>query len=237
MVDRLGLPDLDPGADGDTPLVASACKADPVAPGNTYVALAYDEGEPYTKTLILAITEGDRVLADYRGEITEDAELTLQSDSLRIDTAPYRLAKDVRAFGLDVSGWQSPNCGEGGTGPTRSLYIREGTHIRPVLTHLYLSSWRFITQGRGRCNPMAPPDAPTIIEETAYTLSVLPGVTHGFHDLLVTASSTRDDGQPDEAGGPWILSYTGTQYPAPAPWDGSQKRSASVEDADGHARQ
>jgi hypothetical protein len=158
VVERLGLPDL--GTDLDqgeaTPLVASTCKADPAQPGQTYVALAYDEGKPDTKTLILAIVERNRVLADYRGEISEDATLTLQPDSLRIDTAPYRLAKGVRAFGLDLSGWQSPNCGDGGTGPTRSLYIREGKHIRPVLTDLFLSSWRYIAQGQGRCNPMAP---------------------------------------------------------------------------------
>jgi hypothetical protein len=218
--DRLGLPDLDPdpGLGRATPLVASACKADPAQPGNTYVALAYDEGEPDTKTLVLAITGGDRVLANYRGEITEDATLALQSDSLRIDTAPYRLAKDVRAFGLDLSGWQSPNCGDGGTGPTRSLYIREGKYIRPVLTHMYLSSWRYIAQGQGRCNPMAPADAPTIIEETTYSLSVLPGVTHGFHDLRVTARSSRDDGKPSEAGGNSTLKYTGKQYPEPDLW-------------------
>jgi hypothetical protein len=218
--DRLGLPDLDPdpGLGRATPLVASACKADPAQPGNTYVALAYDEGEPDTKTLVLAITGGDRVLANYRGEITEDATLALQSDSLRIDTAPYRLAKGVRAFGLDLSGWQSPNCGDGGTGPTRSLYIREGKYIRPVLTHMYLSSWRYIAQGQGRCNPMAPADAPTIVEETTYSLSVLPGVTHGFHDLRVTARSSRDDGKPSEAGGNSTLKYTGKQYPEPDLW-------------------
>jgi hypothetical protein len=213
----LGLPDLDPNPSpgGATPLIASACKADPSQPGHTYVALAYDEGVPDTKTLVLAITRGDRVLADYRGEISEDATLTLQSDSLRIDTAPYRLAKGVRAFGLDLSGWQSPNCGDGGTGSTRSLYIREGRHIRPVLMDMYLSSWRYIAQGQGRCNPMAPTDAPTIIEETTYSLRVLPGVTNGFHDLRVTAKSSRDDGKTSETGGLATLKYTGKQYPAP----------------------
>ena len=220
VTDRLGLPDLEPdrGQGRSTPLVASACKADPAQPAHTYVALAYDEGEPDTKTLVLAITVGDRVLADYRGEITEDATLTLQSDSLRIDTAPYRLAKGVRAFGLDLNGWQSPNCGDGGTGPTRSLYIREGKHIRPVLTHMYLSSWHYIAEGQGRCNPRAPVDAPTIIEETAYSLGVLPGMTHGFHDLLVTAKSSRDDGKPSESAGHWTLKYTGRQYPQPNLW-------------------
>jgi hypothetical protein len=217
VVERLGLPDL--GTDLDqgeaTPLVASTCKADPAQPGQTYVALAYDEGKPDTKTLILAIVERNRVLADYRGEISEDATLTLQPDSLRIDTAPYRLAKGVRAFGLDLSGWQSPNCGDGGTGPTRSLYIREGKHIRPVLTDLFLSSWRYIAQGQGRCNPMAPEDAPTIIEEMTFSVSVLPSISHGFHDLRVTAMSSRDGGKPSEAGGHWSLKYNGRQYPQP----------------------
>lgn len=218
--DRLSLPDLQPdgGDGGASPLIASACKSNPVTPGQTYVALAYDEGIPDTKTLVLAIVESNRVLADYRSEIVEDADLTLEADSLSIDTARYTLAKGVRAFGLDVKGWASPNCGDGGLGPTRSLYVREGGHIRPVLTDMYLSSWRYIAQGQGRCSPMAPADTPTITKETRFFLSVLPDVTHGFHDLQVTALSSRDDGTPGEPAKHWTLKYDGKRYPTPNPW-------------------
>lgn len=217
--EQLKLPGLvAAGPDGDfgtSTVVAAACKANPADRSQTYVALAYDTGDQEGKRLLLAIIDGNRVAADYRGEIYEDATLTVQSDSLHIDTARYVLAKGVRAFGLDVSGWASANCGDGGVGPSRSLYVREGAHIRRVLTGMSLSSWRYLQEGNDRCNSSAPADAPTVIEHTRYTLSVLPEITHGFHDLQVTATTTRDDGKPSEHGGRYVLKYDGRQYPVP----------------------
>jgi len=200
---------------GESTVVAAACKASPAVRGQAYVALAYDAGDPDGKRLVLAIVQGNRVVADYRGEIYEDATLTVQSDSLHIDTARYVLANGVRAFGLDVSGWASPNCGDGGEGPSRSLYIREGTHIRRVLADMLVSSWRFVRRGNDRCNASAPANAPTVIENTRYTVSVRPQTHHGFHDLQVTATATRDDGKPDQHGGRYVLKYDGKRYPVP----------------------
>ena len=218
--EQLELPGLvDAGADGDSgasAVVAAACKPNPENRRQLYVALAYDTGDQDGKRLLLAIVEGGHVVADYRGEIYEDATLTVQSDSLHIDTARYVLAKGVRAFGLDVSGWASPNCGDGGDGPSRSLYIREGTHIRRVLADMVLSSWRYVREGNDRCNPSAPADAPTVIENTRYTLRVLPDTSHGFYDLQVTATTSRDDGKSSEDGGRYVLKYDGKQYPVPS---------------------
>jgi hypothetical protein len=204
------------GSDSNTStVIAAACKSNPADRKQTYVALAYDAGDQDGKRLLLAIVEGDRVVADYRDEIYEDASLTLQSDSLHIDTARYVLANGVRAFGLDVSGWASPNCGDGGGGATRSLYIREGAHIRRVLADMGLSSWRYLQEGNDRCNSSAPVDTPTIVENTRYTLRVLPETSHGFHDLQVTATITRNDGKPGGDGGRYVLKYDGKRYPVP----------------------
>lgn len=211
-----GLISAEAGGDsGTSTVIAAACKSNPADRRQTYVALAYDAGDQDAKRLLLAIVEGNRVVADYRDKIYEDATLTLQSDSLHIDTARYVLAKDVRAFGLDVGGWASPDCGDGGVGPSRSLYIREGAHIRRVLADMDLSSWRYLQQGNGRCNPSAQAAAPTIIENTRYTLRVLPETSHGFHDLQVTATRTRDDGKRSEDGNRYVLKYDGKQYPVP----------------------
>lgn len=209
------------GDDADASIVvAAACKASPADRSQTYVALAYDAGDQDGKRLVLAIVQGGRVVADYRGEIYEDATLTVQSDSLHIDTAPYVLAQGVRAFGLDVSGWASPHCGDGGEGPTRSLYVREGAHIRRVLADMTVSSWRYVQEGNDRCNPSAPADAPTVVENTRYTLSVLPETHHGFHDLQVTATATRDDGKPSQDGRHYLLKYDGKRYPVPGALQG-----------------
>ena len=219
VAEQLKLPGLTgAGADGDagaSTVVATACKANPADRRQSYVAVAYDAGDPDGKRLVLAIVQGGHVVADYRGEIYEDATLTVQSDSLHIDTAPYVLAQGVRAFGLDVSGWASPNCGDGGEGPTRALYVREGAHIRRVLADMQLSSWRYVQEGNDRCNSGAPADAPTVVETTRYTLRVLPETHHGFHDLQVTATATRDDGKPGKDGRRYVLKYDGKRYPVP----------------------
>lgn len=204
------------GDSGTSTVIAAACKSNPADRKQTYVALAYDTGDQDTKRLLLAIVEGNRVVADYRDKIYEDATLTLRSDSLHIDTARYMLAEGVRAFGLDVSGWASPNCGDGGLGASRSLYIQEGAHIRRVLADMRLSSWRYLQEGNDRCNPSAPADATTVVENTRYILRVLPETSHGFRDLQVTAIATRDDGKPSEDGGRYVLKYDGKQYPMPS---------------------
>jgi hypothetical protein len=206
------------GEPSSSVLVAAACKVNPAVPRETFVAIAYDGGEEYEKNLVLAAvdTSRNRVIADYRGRIDEDAALRVESGSLWIDTAAYMLAPGVRAFGLDVTSGYTPNCGDGGLGAQRSLYVREGKHIRPVLQYIYMSSWQFIQRGQDRCNSPADPKTRAIIEYTNLTLSIGPGLSHGYHDLRVTASSYRDDGEP--SGAPLrhhVLHYDGKTYPVP----------------------
>jgi hypothetical protein len=228
LADDLELSDLIDRNDQRSTLVTAACKVDPADRAHTFVALAYDAGKQYEKQLALLIIDNGsgRVLADYRGEIDEDAAMEVQPGSLWIDTAPYLLAPGVRAFGLDVTSGYMPNCGDGGEGAERSLYVREGENIRPVIQHLGVSRWQFIKRGNDRCNSMAPEDAPVVIEHTLYTLSVLAGTTHGFHDLRVTSSSYLD-GDVESSGKRkrnateheyWTLKYDGQTYPLKNLW-------------------
>lgn len=200
--DFLGLPDLELKAGNDEPgrstLVAAACKADPVKPGQTIVAVAYDAGVQYSKALVIAMLDNRRqqVLASYRGEIGEDAAMTIQEGSLWIDTANYALADSVQAFAVDVISGYSPNCGDGGLGASRSLYVRDGKRLRPVLTDLTMQYWQFISRGNDRCNSMTPPDTQTITGYTTLSLAMATTVSHGYHDLIVTALFSRDDNKP-----------------------------------------
>ncbi|RUL77660.1 hypothetical protein [Dyella choica] len=212
----------DDGEPRDSILVAAACKANPAARGQTIVAVAYDAGKQDSKALgIILLDNGhQRVLADYQGEIGEDPMMSVRTGSLWIDTANYALTEGVRAFAVDQLGGYSPNCGDGGVGPSRNLYVREGRRIRPVLNAMYMSYWEFIRRGQDRCNSDADPDAPTVIGDTTLSLAMAPTSSHGYRDLLVTATFSRDDkrAENDERNPKelsplhYVLHYDGKQY-------------------------
>jgi hypothetical protein len=221
-------PALDPDLNDANPLqgsilVAAACKVNPAAANQTIIAIAYDDRAKDSKALsiILLDTAHRRVLADYKGRIDEDASMSVQTGSLWIDTANYALAKDVRAFAVDEISGYMPSCADGGIGPSRYLYIRDGRHIRPVLSSLDVSYWEFIRRGNDRCNTDAPVGTPTIIGNTTLSLAVAPTSLQGFRDLVVTAEFSRDDDRPTKAydNNPcglapfhYLLHYDGKEY-------------------------
>ena len=198
-------------------LVAAACKVNPVNHSQTFIAVAYDAGEEYEKNLIIAMVDSThKVVADYQGHIDEDAVTQMDSGSLWIDTAAYVLAPGVRAFGLDVTSGYTPNCGDGGTGAERSLYVQSRKHIRPVLEGLTMSSWQFIKRRQDRCNSQAAPDSPSVIEHSILTLSVGEGSSHGYRDLRVDVTSRRDGGKsPNKPARHYTMHYDGKKYPVP----------------------
>jgi len=92
--------------DADRLVVASACKAMPNAPETTIAAVAFDSlpksknPDESKKLQVVALVEGGKVVAADRSVVEEDAATEIGASSYRIDTAPYRLSPDVRAFGV-----------------------------------------------------------------------------------------------------------------------------------------
>ena len=129
------------GKDPDGVLIAMSCKRMPDDPRLTLVAAAWDAHEADSKALAIAIVDESTsvVVALKRDEIDEDAAMQVNASSLRLDTAPYELAPGVRAFGLDIVS-ENRSCGEGGEGPSRTLYVREGRTLRPVLQGLTINT-------------------------------------------------------------------------------------------------
>lgn len=80
--------------------VASACKAWPGDPSRLIAAVALDAGTEGEKQLIVALVKqpAQAVLAAYIGAIPEDAAMTVGLNSLRLDTAPYQLARPRPVF-------------------------------------------------------------------------------------------------------------------------------------------
>lgn len=191
-------------------IVAGACKQWPSNQSKLITAFAYDSGEggkvndPFVYLLIAIVEKGQVVGSD-------KAQYYLQPGgigNLKIDTAPYRLSSNVTAFGLDIKSGYSHNCGDGGTGAERTLYVHEGNVIRPILQIPAISSWHYIKGNQ--CGPTVDEE---IIENIKLSIEVSGSATNGYRDLVITAKSSRTDGKPTGKGKfRHTLHYDGKEY-------------------------
>jgi hypothetical protein len=184
------------GKDPAGVIVAATCKRLPDDPRLTLAAAAWDDHKEDSKALVIAIVEGSTsaIVALKRDEIEEDAATQVNAASLRFDTAPYELAPGVRAFGLDIFS-EDHSCGEGGTGPVRTLYVREGRTLRPVLEGLAVDQWWYLRGNQPRCSGPGE-SASTILEDYAVTIGLGAAGRNGWRDLALTATSKRSDHKP-----------------------------------------
>ena len=173
-----------PRQDGGN-VISAACRTWPYKTSLVLAAFAYDQGVEYEKRLIVAVIDEKtkRVISSYRSVIAEDAVTEVGEHSLKLNTAKYQLADDVRAFGVRFnSSAHGANCGEAYWGDELTLFVPEGKTLRPVLSlNLYQQRW---LQG---C-PAATSHA--LWEDAMLTVSMADTSMNGFHDIVVTAKIT-----------------------------------------------
>jgi hypothetical protein len=201
-------------------IVAGACKAWPNDKSQTIAIVAYDAGVEHEKALLVALVDTSRavVLASYRGAMQEDAAMTVGADSFWIDTARYDLAPGVRAFGFDATTSYSQGCVDGGLGPIRTLFVRDGKAIRPVLEGFYMSTWTFV-EGGPSC---ASGDREIVTETIAYAIGVGKAARKGLSNLRITATSSFSNGaKPTRKPLQYDLQYDGEKYPTTTTFNGA----------------
>ncbi|MDH0335590.1 hypothetical protein [Metapseudomonas otitidis] len=182
---------------------------------NGIVALAYDSdasgGTPGERLLHLLVARVDsasgRILERHEGNLEEDALLEISADSLWLDTARYRLAKDVRAFGVVISSQaRGPSCPDAGMFDELTLFVPgEAATLRPVFTG-YLREW-ITVQGTSCVN-----NDRFRSEHARMTLAIGPKSSHGFADLILSAQVSDDDDKPLRTVKK-TLQYDGKTYP------------------------
>lgn len=198
-------------------IAAAACKAMPDAPQTTIAAVAFDtkhEGpgaDDGSKLQVIALVEGGKVVAAERSTIEEDA-LT-EVGHYRIDTAPYRLSADVRAFGVVfTSSARGASCPDASAEGELTLWIREGNRLRVVMG-TNLDGWVSV---EGTACGAGTGDARS--ESAHITIAVEKTSSHGFADLSLTAHITqtqRKDGNYADTGkrtARTVLKYDGKSY-------------------------
>lgn len=195
----------------------AVCKPDPVNSRQVIIAVVYTDriaegrygaavdndydvdvgGDPTPVELAIVDRRRGTVVASGDSHIESmSPNPEIDDSSVRLDTARYDLAHGVRAFGVDASDGYSPNCGDGIIGPSRSLYVREGSRIRPVLRNLTLTHDWVMQQGSpDRCHQDRP-DLPDVVEHSSITIGVAETLAHGWHDLWVTKVFWINDEEP-----------------------------------------
>lgn len=208
---------LAPWNDKDGLVAATACKVMPNAPDITIAAIAFDtdhvgpNSDDGKLAQVVALVEGGKVVAANRSVIEQDA-LT-QVGSFRIDTAPYQLSPEVRAFGVIFdSSARGPSCPEAGADRELTLFVRDARALRPVLG-TNLQGWVAIDEGT--CGS-GTDDSRS--EDANMTIAVEKTSSRGFADLALTAHITRNQLQNQD----WVqtgkrtkrivLKYDGKSY-------------------------
>ena len=188
-------------------VVAAACKLWPYDGKTMLSAIVFRTNDEEVKTLVVAMLEArsGRVVASYESSVTEDSAVRFGEDSLGIDTAPYQLAQDARAFGVRFrSAAHGPSWADAGWEDELTLFVRTGDALQPVLRGLAMSSWHDVEDRRG--------DADRRIDRAVLTLGLARTSSHGFADLTVTARITRAGGTGKPKTEQTTLRYDGNAY-------------------------
>lgn len=144
----------------------------------TVVALVKDIAGRDELPLTIAIIDDEtgRALATNTSAVLLDASWQVTEHYLKIDTSAYPLARGVRAFAVTESGERSSQAQDHGSNGIFSLYVREGTVLRRVMTLPHTVLWRVDT-----------PNSHTAKRVYAQlSLTVEHTATRGYADLLAT---------------------------------------------------
>jgi len=209
---ELKISNLSPKQDGGN-IISETCRTWPYNTDWVLAAFAYDEGVEYDKKLAVAVIDKktEQVLSSFQSDIAEDAVTEIGETSIHLDTARYRLAKDIRAFGVRFNSVaRGASCGDADWNDELTLLIPEGKRLRPAFS-LTMFKQRSLKGCLGTAITHA------VWETAELTIGVADTSTNGLKDLLVTAKITTnsDDSQttkPRNRIERHILHYDGSAY-------------------------
>lgn len=174
------------------------CKAMPDQPAASIVALAIQQPgtrEPdgqgiglYDLDVSVVDTRTRHILARSleKAAFTSDA---WRFNGVSIDTGRYRLAKDVRAFGIRA-GWSGSSRYSPAADTNLMLYVRDGKRLRQALSVPVYSL-------RGEYDDNCSGSSTTLER----TIDIAPTLSHGFADLIVTSKVTAREMHKGEGSG------------------------------------
>lgn len=207
----------------------SICKDWPAFPGLTITAAAHFSPDPvygatetvgvYDLGLSLRASSDSQPLATFHQPAAFSVD-AIALDELKLDTARYKLAPQLQAFGVRVR-----FKGSSRVNPLDetwlSLYVKEGNTLRPVMDRLVV--YEYGGEWDGNCAGER--------YETSRTLELAKTSTHGYADLIVKtiSSSTVGSGEREVCESKTVtqkpvlttIRYDGKKYELPADFKGN----------------
>lgn len=203
--------------DKQTGVISSDCKMWPYNKNYTITTFGYvpskaSNPEEDRKIIFISLIDNKsrKVVSSYWEELYEDAQDSLDSHSLKLDTARYQLDERTRAIGLRYSSAAvGARCGDAGSENQLTLFVINGSRLQPVFKR-YMRNLRAI---KGCIGIATDGDE---IEVANLTVSIGDKSHNGYKDLLITASFEDDTRGKEEV----VLQFDGRKYliPKQAPW-------------------
>lgn len=127
-----------PNQDGGS-VVTATCKIWPHDKSLTIVAIAFDPNDDTSdtgKNTLIALLDNrtNTIVNSVKDFVVEDASTEFGADSYSIDTAPYNIASNNRAFGVRFnSAARGPSCADANSSDDTTLYLPSNRELKPVL--------------------------------------------------------------------------------------------------------
>jgi hypothetical protein len=231
VLDRLGrqyaIADLrhpiDENDAGPGSVVAEDCRVWPHKDAIQLAAIAYSRSAADVPVgerelgLIVAMLDraSGRLVAGTTDSISEDAVTLLMEGTLRIDTARYDLAPNVRAFGMSIRSMaRGASCPDGIFNDELRLFVRDGDRLRQVAS-VFQDDWQQISGSM--CNS----EEASVMESARVSIGVEKTRSHGYADLRLIANVERSEMPAASQGGEGrttirretrVIRYDGKQY-------------------------
>lgn len=170
-------------------VVAATCKRWPHDDQILLAAYAFATGDDESKVLVVSTVDADtlRVKSHHKVLVGEDAAVAVGETSLALDTAPYRLAPDVRAFGLRfTSAARGASCADGSWHDELTLFVVQGAKLKPVLQGLAMKRAEAQQGCFGSGN-----SGTLVYDDATLSLGMAKQATHGYADLVASARIVR----------------------------------------------
>lgn len=214
---------LQPGRTVDTEV--AACKVWPANPAQTLAVLplpqkgSTDDDKVYDVEVLVADSQTGKIIAHNfeSSAITSDA---VQLRSLTLDTAPWRLAPQVLAFGVRAS-FEGSSRVNPYSQTTLSLYVVDGAKLHKVVNNLSTQ------QGGGEWDG----NCAGSFSDTSRAVSVGPAGKAGYAKLIVSEKTVTTTNKPSRndcaskestaKSANVTLEYDGAQYNVPKALSGS----------------
>lgn len=165
----------------------SSCKKIPNNPELTIIAELLERSEdPNTFDLIVVVTKSDsgEVIGKYFEKEHHFAGAGSDMfDTLKVDTANYRLNADTRAFGV-MSGHGRFCCRDTFREDNITLFTMKDSEIKPIMGELNLHGRYDIPNGELDCALIAD-------QEVKRTIVMTENYTNGFKDILINEKNLK----------------------------------------------